>query len=134
MEEVLTRFLGNLAGRLHGPLTFRLLLQPTMAAVLAIWAGVQDAREARPAYGWALVRDVAARRRLLREGSRRVATVFVVAVIIDVVYQLMVFGWVYPGEAVTVAAVLAFVPYLVIRGPANRIASRLLPRTKAVTR
>jgi len=40
----------------------------------------------------------------------------------DVIYQYLVFRWFYPGEAVIVAFVLAFVPYLLIRGPVNRIA------------
>jgi hypothetical protein len=50
-----------------------------------------------------------------------VAKVFVMAVVIDVVYQYIVFRWFYPGEALFVAFILAFVPYLLIRGPVNRI-------------
>ncbi len=123
MDEFFSRFVGNLVGRLHGPLTFRLLMQPAMATILAIRAGLQDARLGRPAYGWALFRHAADRRRLLREGWRAVAMVFTVAVIIDSVYQLIVFQWVYPGEAVSVAVILAFLPYVIIRGPVNRIAS-----------
>ena len=34
----------------------------------------------------------------------------------------------YPGEALIVALLLAFVPYLLIRGPAARIARRLMVR------
>jgi len=51
-----------------------------------------------------------------------VAKVFVLAVIIDVAYQVMVFRWVYPFEVLLVSFLLACVPYLLIRGPANRIA------------
>ena len=40
----------------------------------------------------------------------------------DAIYQLKVFGTFYPGEAVIIALVLAFVPYLLIRGPVARIA------------
>jgi hypothetical protein len=50
MENVLARVWENLAGRVGGTLTFRLILQPTMAAILAIRAGLKDAREVRPAY------------------------------------------------------------------------------------
>jgi hypothetical protein len=39
----------------------------------------------------------------------------------DVVYQLIVGGWIYPGELLTIAILLAVVPYLVIRGPVNRL-------------
>ena len=54
MEEILTRVWGNLVGRVHGPLTFRLILQPAMAVFLAIRAGIEDAREDSPIYFWAL--------------------------------------------------------------------------------
>jgi hypothetical protein len=60
---------------------------------------------------------------LLREGWKALANVFAVAVVIDVAYQLIVFRWVYPGEVLLVAFLLACVPYVLIRGPANRIVS-----------
>ena len=46
----------------------------------------------------------------------------------QVIYDVIVYRWVYPGQALIVAAVLAFVPYLMIRGPATRIARRFMPR------
>jgi hypothetical protein len=49
MEDALARVWENHVGRVGGPLTFRLILQPTMAALLAIRAGVKDVREGRPA-------------------------------------------------------------------------------------
>jgi hypothetical protein len=42
--------------------------------------------------------------------------------VIDGVYEFIVFRRFYPGEALQVAIVLAIVPYLLIRGLANRIA------------
>ncbi len=48
--------------------------------------------------------------------------VFVLAIVFDGVYQFIVFRMFYPGEALTVAIVLAIVPYLQIRGLANYIA------------
>jgi hypothetical protein len=44
------------------------------------------------------------------------------AVLIDAVYQYIQLSWFYPGEALIVAFVLAFLPYLLIRGPINRLA------------
>ena len=48
--------------------------------------------------------------------------VFIMAVLIDAVYQYIQLSWFYPGEALIVAFILAFIPYLLIRGPVNRIA------------
>lgn len=122
MEEILTRVWGNLIGRVHGPLTFRLILQPAVAVFLAIRAGIKDARGDSPIYFWALFTHPAQRRQLLRDGWKSVGRVFILAIVIDAVYQFIVFRWFYPGEALVVAFVLAIVPYLLVRGPVNRIA------------
>ena len=45
MDDLLARVWENLVGRVGGPMTFRLILQPTMAVFLAIRAGLKDARE-----------------------------------------------------------------------------------------
>ena len=44
MDEMLARLWENLGGRIGGPLSFRLILQPTIAIVLAIKAGLSDAQ------------------------------------------------------------------------------------------
>ena len=121
MEDVITRIWENLGGRIGGPLSFRLILQPLVAIVLALRAGRQDARAGRPPYFWTILTDAADRRDLLREGWKAVAKVFVLAMVIDAVYQVMVFRWVYPFEMLLVAFLLACVPYLLVRGPANRL-------------
>jgi len=51
-----------------------------------------------------------------------VGKIFVIAVVIDLFEQFIVLRWFYPGEAILVAFILAFIPYLLIRGPVNRIA------------
>jgi hypothetical protein len=122
MDEMLERFLNNLVSRLSGPLTFRFLIQPGVATILAIRDGLKDARQGRPPYFWAIFTRRDERRRLLREGWKAVAKVFTIAVLLDVVYQIMVIQRVYPGEALVVAFALAFLPYLLMRGPIGRIA------------
>jgi hypothetical protein len=124
MEDQLTRIWEDLAGRVGGPMKVRFILQPIIAAIFAIRAGLRDAREKKSAYFWAIVSDPSHRSELLREGWKAVSKVFVVAVVLDVVYQYLVFRWFYPGEALAVAFGLAFVPYLLIRGPVNRVARR----------
>ena len=42
----------------------------------------------------------------------------------DAIYQGIVLRRFYPGEAVIVALLFAFVPYVIMRGPATRIARR----------
>jgi hypothetical protein len=121
VDDVVTRIWENLGGRVGGPLTFRLVLQPLVATVLAVRAGLADAEVGKPAYFWTILTRPEERRQLLRDGWKAVANVFVLAAVIDAVYQVIVFRWIYPFEALLVAFVLACLPYLLIRGPANRI-------------
>ena len=121
MEEVLSRMVENVFGRVEGPLTFRLILQPIMATFFAIRDGRRDARDGKVPYLWSVFTDPEHRRDLLREGWKSVGRVFILAVAIDAVYQFIVFRWFYPTEALIVAVVLAFVPYLLIRGPVTRL-------------
>lgn len=43
----------DLIDRVSGPMRFRLILQPVMAVIFAIRAGLKDAKEGRPPYFWA---------------------------------------------------------------------------------
>ena len=125
LQEFFARVWEMLIGRADGPFNFRLLAQPTMAAVFAIRAGLRDARHNRPPFlFWAIFTNPGARQDLSRQGWKDVGKVFIVAIVLDVIYEVSVYRWVYPGQAVIVAAVLAFIPYLMIRGPVTRIARR----------
>ena len=125
MEELFTRLWDDLIGRIGGPMSFRLVLQPSMAMIFAIRDGLKDAREGRPAYFYSLFTDPENRRNRLREAFKAVSRVFVFAILMDLIYQLIVFRWFYPLQALIVALVLAFLPYILFRGPVNRIARSL---------
>jgi hypothetical protein len=124
MDEILRRVWENLIGRSAGPLNFRLIIQPTVAFIIAIWAGLKDAREGRPAFLWAALSNPGYRPELLRQGWKDVGKVFIVAIVLDSIYQLIVHRGVYVLELLIAATVLAIVPYVLIRGPVNRIARR----------
>ena len=81
---------------------------------------ISDARAGRPPYGWTVLTNPRGNRELLREGWKHVGKVFTAAVVIDLIYEVIVFRWIYPDQALIVAAVLALLPYLVVRGLLNR--------------
>jgi hypothetical protein len=118
----LARMWSDLVGRLSGPLTFRLILQPTMAIIYALRDGAKDAREGRPPYFWTMFTEPDHARAMIDEGFKAVGRVLALGVVMDVIYQLIVFRWVYPVELILVVLLLAFIPYLLLRGPANRFA------------
>jgi hypothetical protein len=115
------RMVGDFFARLDGPLHFRFIAQPLMATIFAIIDGVKDARAGRPAYFWALLSTPGKRKEMVKEGWKSVGKIFILAIILDTIYQLKIHSSVYAGELLIVAFVLAIVPYLVLRGPINRV-------------
>jgi hypothetical protein len=124
MDDIWTRLMTDMAERVTGPMKFRLVLQPVMAAFFAIRSGLADARNGKAAYFWALFSDPAHRAEMLKDGWKSVGKVFVLALILDVVYQIIVTRFVYPGEAIITAFLLAIVPYLLLRGLITRLARK----------
>lgn len=119
----------NLGARVTGPMHLRIYLQPIMASVFAIIAGIRDAKAGKSAYFWAIFTQPEHRREMLKDGWKSVGKVFVIAMVLDIVYQLLVQRWVYPFEVIIVALILAIVPYLILRGPVNRIASMFINKS-----
>ncbi len=118
----MSRLWTDLIGRLTGPLTLRVYLQPTMAMLYAVRDGLKDAREGRPPYLWSIFTHPEERRRLIADGWKSIGKIFVLAVVLDVVYQLIVFRRIHPFETIEVALILAVLPYALLRGLVTRIA------------
>jgi hypothetical protein len=124
--EILQRVWQNLIGRSTGPINFRLLIQPAVATFFAIRSGLEDAKEGRPAFLWGVLFKPGKRNELLNQGWKDIGKLFVIALILDAIYQLIVHRGAYVGEMLITATILAIVPYILIRGPVNRIARRWL--------
>jgi len=128
VDDLLTRFWSDLVGRVHGPLSFRFVLQPLMALVFATRDGIVDARQERPPYFWTIFTRPGERLDLLREGGKAVARVIALGVLMEVVYQLLIFHRIYAPQLIVIVLALAFLPYVVFRGPINRIAKAWMTR------
>lgn len=123
--DFLTRFWTDLIERTDGVMTFRFYLQPTMALITAAIDGWRDARKGRSPYAWTLAHSATAGERLAlwREGITATARILLLGVAMDVIYQVRTFGgFNYPLEAFVLSVTLAFLPYLVLRGPFERLA------------
>jgi hypothetical protein len=125
MDEITIwmRFVQNLIDRISGPMSFRFILQPVMASVFAIIAGLRDAKAGRSPYFWSLIKGHD-RQADIRDGWKNVGKVIIVALVLDIVYQVMVLRFIYFGEAVIVAFVVVIVPYFILRGLTNRLAAK----------
>jgi len=125
MQDIFARIAHDMVDRVSGPMKFRLVLQPLMAMFFAFRDGMKDARDHKPAYFWSLFSDRAHTGERLREGWRSVGKIFILAVVLDCIYQIIEIHRVYPFEALIVAVILAIVPYVLLRGVVTRIARRL---------
>ena len=121
MEDFVHRFIQGFVSRLEGPFSFRMIVQPLMAVIFATLDGVKDAKWGRPAYFWALFGNVEHRRELLKSGWKSFGKIFILGIILDVIYQLKVHQPLNVGGVIIAALVLAVLPYMLLRGPVNRI-------------
>ncbi|UWQ93637.1 hypothetical protein K3727_21845 (plasmid) [Rhodobacteraceae bacterium M382] len=113
--------LNGLIARSDGAFHLRLLLQPTMALVFAVIDGRKDAATGEPPYLWALLSRPGQRRARIKSAWEAIGKVFVVAIILDCLYQYVSFGSIKLTIAVLAALILCALPYTVVRGPISRL-------------
>ena len=118
----LARVWRQILARPGGPMTFRFVLQPAMAAIAATRDGVNDARTGRTPYFSAILWRPEKRVGRLREGIIATARILILGVVVDTIYQLVELRTFYPAEAALVALLLALLPSALLRGPIARIA------------
>jgi len=114
----------SLMGRTLGPLSFRFFLQPIVGILLGMRAGFRDSENGRTPYLFAFFTEHATRQENLTSGWKDIRKLFILAITLDVVYQLIIFRWIYLGQALIIAIVLAVIPYTLTRGFSNRIHPR----------
>lgn len=123
MLEILHRIGGDLVDRVTGAMHFRIYMQPVMALLFATISGIKDAREGNPPFFRALFTVQEHRREMLRDLWKSVGKVFILAAILDAIYQVVEQRFIYPFEIIIVAIILAILPYLIFRGVVTRIAT-----------
>jgi hypothetical protein len=130
VADAIGRGWANFLARPDGPMNIRFLIQPTVAAVMAVRAGIADARLARPAFLWTTLTDPRQRWRSIQSAWKDVRNVFLVAAVLDAIYQFTVQQFIYPLELLFTSALLAVVPYCALCGPVNRVARKAMGRNR----
>lgn len=117
-----SQFFEDLPQRLTGPGRLRFVLQPLIAIFIGWRSGLGDAREGRPPFLARLLSSSVDRREMLRSGFAAVRDLVAIAIVLDAVSQLLIYGEVHPGAALVVGPVLISIPYALARGVTNRVA------------
>jgi hypothetical protein len=121
IQDLVSRIWENLLARPSGPLAFRFLIWPGVATKVAGRDGTKDAYRALAILLDHPEKSEGASQRV-REGAAAAAKIMILAVGLDTAYQYIEFKSFYRNEVLIVVIVLAFIPDLVVRGPAARIA------------
>ena len=116
-----SQFLEELPQRFSGPGRFRFILQPVLAILLGVPGGLADARAGNPPYLFGLIFDAGRRTELLRSGAAAVRTLLAMGIILDVVFQLVIYQAVHPGAALVVGPILICIPYGLSRALTTRL-------------
>jgi hypothetical protein len=132
MADLWALIADQVSDRVSGPMKFRIVLQPIMATYLAIRSGLRDAKSGAPPYFWRLLFTPGHRVEIIKDGWKSVGRLFLLAMVLDLIYQIFVQHSFHLRAALFVAIVLAIVPYLLLRGTVTRIARRLMHRPAVV--
>ncbi len=115
------QFLEELPQRFTGPGRIRFILQPMLALVLGIRGGLADAKVGNPPYLFGLLFGAGRRRESLRSAVAAIRNLLAVGIIMDIVFQLVLYHSVHPGAAVVIGPILICFPYALSRALTTRL-------------
>lgn len=131
MQEIFIRYIENLIARTEGPMNLRFFIQPTVSLIFALRAAFKDAKNGAVPFLWRFVVSKDKRIHVAKEGWKDFGKIFIMGIVLDIAYQLILIFklksamYFYPLESITVAICLAIVPYILFRGPTNRLVTWL---------
>lgn len=128
MEDLVNNFLNNVGIRHEGPMSFRLIIQPAISLVYAIIAGIKDAKAGNHHFLEGFVLGKVERKTALKEIWKDVGKVFILAAVLEIIFEIIQFKTVHPLEVLKVSFFLAILPYLIFRGPVDRIVSLFIKK------
>jgi hypothetical protein len=116
------QFLEELPQRFTGPGRLRFIFQPLLAILLGIRGGRADARAGNPPFLSGVLFDAGRRKALLRSAAAAITTLLAMGIILDIVFQFVLYHEAHPGAALVVGPILICLPYGLSRALTNRLA------------
>jgi len=115
-------FIDDIPRRLTGAGRLRFILQPLMACIMGVFGGIADAHAGRPPYLYGILFHHGMRRELMRSALKAIANLLLMGILLDAVFQWILFGISHPGAALVIGPTLIALPYAIARALANRLA------------
>jgi hypothetical protein len=92
-----------------------------IAIILGIRSGRVDAKAGNAPYLFALIFGTGRRRELLGHGVATISTLLAMGIIMDVIFQQVLYSSVHPGAALLIGPILICFPYMLSRELTTRI-------------
>jgi hypothetical protein len=121
-------FTEGLDARMTGPGKFRFILQPVMSVGLGIRDGIADAKQGNPPYFIRVLFKGENKLAALKSGLKKAAIPLSLGVVLDFVFQWLIFHFLYVIPALLAGTLLVALPYALARGLSNRVARRWYDR------
>ena len=122
------QFLEELPHRFVGPGRLRFIFQPIMAVLIGVRGGLADARAGNPHFLFGILFASGRRKESLLNGLTAIRNVLALGIIMDVVFQLILYRRAHPGAALLIGPIFVCAPYAIARELTNRLAG-LVART-----
>jgi len=119
-----SQFLEELPQRFSESGRFRFILQPLFAILLGERGGIADAKVGNPPYLFGLLFAAGHRREFLRSAGEAIGILLAMGIILDVVFQLVLYQEVHPGAALLIGPILICTPYAISRALTTRLMRR----------
>lgn len=117
-------FTEGLAERLTGPGKGRFIAQPLVAIALGVRDGIADAKQGLPPYFDRVL--FTSKRKLyeVKTALKHIAAALTVGIVLDLIFQWIIFQALFLLPALLVGSVLVALPYVLARGLSDRLARR----------
>jgi len=119
-----SQFLEELPQRFARSGRLRFILQPLLAILLGVRGGIADTKAGNPPYLFGLLFTSGQRRNLLRSAGEAIGILLAMGIILDVVFQMVLYREVHPGAALLIGPILICTPYALSRALTNRLVRR----------
>lgn len=110
--------------RVAGPMGLRFVFQPLIGLLLGVRDGYQDTKKGEPPFIFDLIADREGRRAKLASLFKSLSRAGVVAILLDIIAQHLIFDQVRITSAILIAVIILAVPYSLARAVTNRIVTK----------
>jgi hypothetical protein len=114
----------GLIARVAGPMSLRFVFQPLIGLLLGVKDGMRDAKAGEPPFILDLITNNENRKEKLSSLLTSLSKTVLIAVMLDIIAQYLIFSQVRITSAVIIAIIILVVPYSIARAATNRIVTK----------